>query len=309
MRIVSLSPSATEIVHALGVGDSLVGRSHACDFPEQVLGLPEVTRLDADSSRVHLRGRILATLRPDLVLTEGSEDEALVDYEEVSAVVAGMPRETTLVASAPLSIEGIFHSVSTIGAFTETETEALGLVELLRERMLALDLAVRTRRRRVVVLEALDPPRAAGRWVPEMVRRAGGWELLGREGEPALTVSWQQVRDVEPEVIIVALRDADASAAVDALRSAALPPWFDELEAVREGAFFAVDGHGLFARPGPRVVDGIAALAELFEPELFADAGPVASWLPLPPLGIAGAGPGTGRPRPATDRGRPARGT
>lgn len=289
MRIVSLTPSATEIVYALGLADQLVGRSHACDFPAEVVDVPVVTVLDAARPERHLDGALLARLEPDLILADGSEDEPIVDYAEVSAFVGGLPREVTLVALAPQTIEGILNSVSTVGAYTEAEYEAVGLVEVLRERLASVDQAgLGSDRRRVAVLEGLDPLLSAGRWVPEMVRRAGGWELLGREGEPSARTSWDALREVEPEVLILALREGDAAAAATALASAPLPTWFDELEAVREGAFFAVDGRGLFARPGPRVIEGIAVLAELLEPEIFAGTGPVEAWMPLVPLGVAG---------------------
>ena len=297
MRIVSLTPSATEIVYALGLGDKLVGRSHACDHPEEVVEVPVVTVLDPALPERHLDGALLARLEPDLVLTDGSDDEPIVDYAEVSAVVGGLSREVTLVALAPQTIEGILNSISTVGAYTEAEYEAVGLLEILRERLAAVDQAgPGLATRRVAVLEGLDPLLSAGRWVPEMVRRAGGWELLGREGEPSARTSWEALREVEPEVLVLALREGDAAAAARALASAPLPAWFDELEAVRDGAFFAVDGRGLFARPGPRVIEGIAVLAELLEPEVFAGTGPVEAWMPLAPVGVAG----TPRPdRPA----------
>lgn len=289
MRIVSLVPSATEIVYALGLGEDLVGRSHACDYPEDVVDLPVVTVDDPAAPERHLDGTLLAALEPDLVLTDGSEDAPLVDYAEVSAIVGGLERDVTLVALAPETIEGILNSISTVGAYTEAEYEAVGLVEILRERLAAVERgSVGPDTRRVVVLEGLDPLLGAGRWVPEMVRRAGGWELLGREREPSVVTSWSQLREVEPEVLILALRDADAAGAARALETAVLPQWFDELEAVREGEFFAVDGHGLFSRPGPRVIEGVAVLAELLEPEIFAGAGPVEAWLPLAPMGVAG---------------------
>ena len=297
MRIVSLTPSATEIVYALGLGDKLVGRSHACDHPEEVVEVPVVTVLDPAVPERRLDGALLARLEPDLVLTDGSDDEPIVDYAEVSAVVGGLSREVTLVALAPQTIEGILNSISTVGAYTEAEYEAVGLLEILRERLAAVDHAgLGLTTRRVAVLEGLDPLLSAGRWVPEMVRRAGGWELLGREGEPSARTSWEALREVEPEVLVLALREGDAAAAARALASAPLPAWFDELEAVRDGAFFAVDGRGLFARPGPRVIEGIAVLAELLEPEVFAGTGPVEAWMPLAPVGVAG----TPRPdRPA----------
>ncbi len=289
MRIVSLVPSATEIVYALGLGDYLVGRSHACDYPPEVSAVPVVTLDDPDTPERGVDAALLAALEPDLVLTDGSEDDPPVDYAQISAVVGGLKRDTTLVALAPQTVEGILNSVSTVGAYTEAEYEAVGLVEVLRERLAAVErTGYDPDTRRVVVLEGLDPLLGAGRWVPEMVRRAGGWELLGREGEPSPVTTWDQLREVEPQVLILALRDADAGGAARALESVPLPAWFDELEAVREGEFFAVDGHGLFARPGPRVIEGIAVLAELLQPEIFADAGPVEAWLPLAPMGVAG---------------------
>lgn len=288
MRIVSLAPFATEIVFALGLGEQLVGRTHACDFPAETAEVPVLTVLDPDLPECRLDSASLAALEPDLVLTDGSEDDPLLDYGTVSAIVGSIVRETTLVALAPHTLEGILNSISTVGAYTEAEYEAVGLVELLRERLDRVGSGPAGMARRVVVLDSLEPPRAAGRWVPEMVRRAGGWELLGREGEPSAVTSWERVRDVEPAVLVLALRDTDAAGAEAALRTAALPAWFDSLRAVRDGEFFAVDGHGLFGRPGPRVFEGVAVLAELLFPEVFAGAGPVESWLPLAPVGLAG---------------------
>lgn len=289
MRIVSLTPSATEIVFALGLGDELVGRTHECDYPSEALDVPVVTLRDPDLPARRLDRALLAMLEPDLVLTDGSEDDPVVDYGEVSDAVGSMAQETTLVALAPHTIEGILNSVSTVGAYTESEFEAVGLVEMLRERLGAVGLGQGPETRRVVVIENLEPLLAAGGWVPEMVRRAGGWELLGREGEPSAPTTWEQVREVEPQVLVLALRDTDAAGAEAALESVALPPWFDELLAVRDGEFFAVDGRGLFVRPGPRVVEGIAVLAELCFPEIFAGAGPVGAWRPLAPIGIVDA--------------------
>jgi iron complex transport system substrate-binding protein len=288
MRIVSLTPSATEIVFALGLGDELVGRTHRCDHPAAVHDVPVVTVEDLEAPGRTLDGTLLAKLEPDLVLTDGSEERPVVDYGEVSDIVGAMARETTLVALAPHTVEGILNSISTVGAYTESEFEAVGLVEMLRERLGAIDLGHGLETRRVVVLDSLRPLQAAGRWVPEMVRRAGGWELLGREGESPAPTTWQQVREVDPQVLVLALRDTNAAGAEAALASVVLPPWFDELLAVRDGEFFAVDGAGLFARPGPRVIEGIAVLAELCYPEVFAGAGPVEAWRPLAPIGLAG---------------------
>jgi iron complex transport system substrate-binding protein len=287
MRIVSLLPSATEIVFALGLGEELVGRTHLCDQPEDVADIPVVTTardggLDLD---------LLVRLEPDLVIAGGPTAQALGGQQLREAL---RPRgiEPSIVSLEPRSVEGIFNSIVSVGAFAEAEDEAIGLVELCRERLGELENGILERRlegiasRRAVVLEALAPPVQSGFWVPELVRRAGGWELLGREGEEPEPTSWQQVRDVDPEVIVLALAGHDAMQAAARLTSADLPSWFDDLAAVRDGQLFAVDGAGLLLRPGPRIVDAVAILAELFDPEGFAGAGPEGAWIPLGPLGI-----------------------
>ena len=311
MRIVSLLPSATEIVFALGLGDQLVGRTHACDYPAEVSDVPVVTSdaglAQSTSREVHERvsaalhrsdslyrldTALLAKLEPDLVLTQDLCDVCAVSYPEVTAAVRAMGGDTTVVSLEPHSIEGILNTIATVGAYTEAEDEAVGLVEILRERLAVLENGILERRlqgiasRRAVVLEWLDPPFSAGHWVPEMVRRAGGWELLGEEGERSKQTTWDRVREVQPEVIVLALCGYDAMRAAEELGRAHLPPWFDELDAVREGEFFAVDGSGLFSRPGPRVIDGIAVLAELFDPETFGGTLPSDAWIPLGPLGL-----------------------
>jgi iron complex transport system substrate-binding protein len=202
-----------------------------------------------------------------------------------------LPPDVNVVSLEPESIEGIFNAISTVGAFAEAEEEAVGLLELLRERLGGIENRVLERRlagippRRVVVLEWLDPPFTSGHWIPEMVRRAGGWDLLGREGGASAATTWQAVREVEPEQIVLALCGLDAEGAAAEFGRTDLPAWFPRLEAVREGELFAVDGGGLFSRPGPRVVEGIALLAELFDPEGFAGTAPATAWVPLTALG------------------------
>ena len=298
MRIVSLQPSATEIVFALGLGDWLVGRSHRCDHPEEVVDIPVVTSIGpmhgsaafgADDVRVDLK--LLATLEPDLVLTAAGGGAAS-DAQAVRDGLRARGLETSVVGLDPRSLEGIFNSISTVGAFVEAEDEAIGLVELLREQLGRLENGVLERRlegiasRRTIILESVEPPVGAGLWVPELVRRAGGWELLGREGEDPEATSWERVREVDPEVLVLALRGCDASAAARRVQTTALPSWFDELGAVRDGACYAVDGQGLILRPGPRIIEAIAVLAELLDPEGFSGAGPAGAWIPLGPLRI-----------------------
>jgi iron complex transport system substrate-binding protein len=307
MRIVSLLPSATEIVFALGLGDELVGRTHECDYPAEAASVPVVTAdvggTAAASSReindrvadsIHGGSSIysldldaLAAAKPDLILTQELCTVCAVSYRDVAEAVKQLESEATIVSLEPTSLEGILNTISTVGAMAEAEDEAVGLIEVLRERLAAVENAVLERRlaglapRRVVLLEWLDPPFASGHWVPEQVRRAGGWDLLGRIGEPAVETTWEDVRDVEPEqiMLIPCGFDADRTAAEWRAGRPGRPSWVEDLAAVRKGEVYALDGSSYFSRPGPRVVDGVALLANLFDATIGVESAPEGSWL------------------------------
>lgn len=299
VRIVSLLPSATEICFALGLGDELVGRTHECDYPPEAADIPVLTAdvgavatatsreiNDRVAASVHggesiyrLDVGALAAADPDLILTQDLCDVCAVSYRDVAAAVQLAGTDSEIVSLEPTSIEGILNSISTVGAYAEAEDEAVGLIELLRERLARIENRVLERRlaglppRRVVSLEWLDPPFAAGHWVPEQVRRAGGWDLLGSNGQPARETTWESVRDVEPEMLLLMPCGFDAARSAEEWRAGrdARPTWLQDLDAVRSGEVYAVDGSAYFSRPGPRVVDGIALLAEIFDPGEFAD--------------------------------------
>jgi iron complex transport system substrate-binding protein len=307
MRIVSLLPSATEIVFALGLGDELVGRTHECDYPPEAVDIPVMTADMGDLAHTTSRlidERVSASIgggspiyrldfealraaRPDLILTQELCKVCAVSYQDVVRAVADLATEVTVVNLEPASVEGIFNTISTVGAMAEAEEEAVGLVEVLRERLASIENRVLERRlegepaRRVVCLEWLDPPFAAGHWVPEQVRRAGGWELLGTAGEPSRQTSWERVRDVEPEQLMLMPCGFDAWRTAEEWQRAERPSWVDDLRAVAAGELYALDGSAYFSRPGPRVVDGIALLAELLDPGNFLDEAPAGAWLPL----------------------------
>ena len=307
MRIVSLLPSATETVFALGLGDELVGRTHECDYPPQAASVPVMTsdtgaEPGATSRRIHdrVRGQLhggsaiyrldevaLAAAEPDLILTQELCDVCAVSYREVSEAVRRIDAEISVVSLEPRSIEGILNTISTVGAMADAEDEAVGLVEILRERLGAIENRVLERRlagaapRRVVCLEWLDPPFAAGHWVPEQVRRAGGWELLGLEGERSVETAWDAVREVDPEQLLLIPCGLDAEATLSEWARSPKPDWFDELRAVRDGEVHALDGSAYFSRPGPRVIEGVGLLAEVMDPDGFLDEAPPRGWIPL----------------------------
>ena len=297
MRIVSLLPSATEIICALGLGDQLVGVSHRCDYPPEIAGVAIVTRPrsgraietaaatpDDELGPSELDRAALLAAGPELIVFR--EGGAGPDSRALEAALIGAESTPTLIALDPIAIEGIFHSMTTIGAMTESEDDAIELLEELREEIGEIEQGVVARHdqgfrpKRVVVLEGFAPLLASGRWVPEQVRRAGGWDLLGREGEPSSMTTWEAVRDVDPEMLVLAPAGQTLLEAQAAWRGLQKPEFWEDLEAVRRGQVFFVEPV-YFCRPGPRVVDGVAMLAEIFDPEGFVDTSPPDSWMPL----------------------------
>jgi iron complex transport system substrate-binding protein len=311
MRIVSLLPSATEIVCAIGLEDELVGVTHECDWPPSVVGLPVVTRdagaaasegvtptsreihdrvtaaVHGGSSLYALDADALRALEPDLVLTQELCRVCAVGYEEVNAVVRRIEADIQVVSLEPTSIEGIFHTITTVGAMAEVEDAAIDLVESLRERLGAVERRVAERRDaghrppRVVALEWLDPPFSVGHWVPEQIRRAGGWDLLGVDGAKARETTWDAVADVDPELLFLMPCGYHLAETVAEWSRTPKPVWLPDLPAAHRGAIVAVDGSAYFSRPGPRVIDGIELLAEVMDPAGFVDIAPPASWTPV----------------------------
>ena len=271
MRIVSLLPAATEIVWALGLEDDLVGVSHACDFPPGVVGRPVATRPSSGA----VDGAALAALRPDLVFAgAGPRDWDLGPH--VAVVVLD-----------PASLEGIFHAIATVGAMTDAEDEAVGLVEILRERLADVEEIAAERRDeghhapRVVALDRLDPLSSVGLWLPEQIRRAGGWEVLGSDGEPSRPAMWEAIADVDPEMLLLVPHGMHLGEVTRAWSATPRPPFWSEIQAVRLGRVLALDASAYFSRPGPRVIDGIEILAEIFDPAAFVDLAPAGSWVPV----------------------------
>jgi iron complex transport system substrate-binding protein len=294
MRIVSMLPSATEIICALGLSDQLVGISHRCDYPQEIEGVAVVTRprsVDAGAAPARddelgpseLDRPALLAAAPDLIIIR--EGGAGPGHREIEAALVGVENSPEIVALDPITLEGIFHSITTIGAMTESEDDSIELLEALREEIGEIDgvLAQRggaLRPKRVVVLEGLAPLMASGRWVPEQVRRAGGWDLLGRDGEPASPTSWEAIRDVDPEMLFFSPAGQNLRQAQKLWPSVERPEFWAELEAVRRGQVFFVDSV-YFSRPGPRVVDGVGMLAEILDPEAFVGTAPEDGWTPL----------------------------
>jgi len=307
MRIVSLLPSATEIVCALGLSRQLVGVTHECDWPPQAVGKPVMTRpviaagLTSATIDRHVRAAVAAgsppydldegalrRARPDLILTQSLCAVCAPSRDTVEEVARSIGPDVTVVSLDPTSLEGIFNSISTVAAMTETERRPIALLGRLRGRLRRIEERVERSRAaghqplRVIGLEWLDPPMVVGHWVPEQIRRAGGWDLLGREGEPSVRTTWRQIRDLEPDMLLLMPCGFDLAGTVRELGRMRRPTFWSEIVAVERQNVIALDGSAYFSRPGPRVVDGIAMLAEIFDPSRFVDASPPMSWEPVP---------------------------
>jgi iron complex transport system substrate-binding protein len=282
VRIVSLAPAGTEIVVALGLDDELVGVGHRASaaglVPAPFVTRPATGPRHADALDIDA----FLAADPDLVLV-GSGDDGGIDARRLQDVLGGRASPSVL-SIAPGSVEGVLNAIVAVGAMTEAEDEALGVVEDLRERLKVLEEVVLGRRDhgfrppRAVVLDAVDPPRSAGRWVPDQVRLAGGWELLGQAGEPSRSTTWAAIEDIDPEVLVLLPGGLPVRDGAAAWASAPRPDGWLELRAVRDRRVHVVDG-GAFATAGPRIIDGIEILAELFDPAAFDGMAPPDTWL------------------------------
>ena len=281
MRLVSLLPAATEILLALGLEEELVGITHRCEVPATGEEPAVLTRTGSGGGDA-LDAPALVETDPDLVIV-GPGDDGSIGTRLVDAAFADVTVRPSVLTIAPASVEGVLNAIAAVGAMTEAEDEALAVVEGLRERLKALEDIVIGRRDggfrppRLVVLDPADPPVMPGRWVPDQVRLAGGWELLAQDGARPEPTTWDSVRDVDPELLVLVPDGLPLPEAVRAWEAAPRPEGWAELRAVREDRVFVVDG-GALLLAGPRVVDGIEILAELIDPSAFDGMAPTASW-------------------------------
>lgn len=290
-RIVSLLPSTTEIVCALGLEDALVGMTHECDYPPTVAGKPRLTasrishetmssreidhavraQLGGHESIYQLDETKLKALQPDLILTQELCDVCAVSYKTVQQAARVLEAEARVVSLEPTTIADIFANIRTVGELTGRATEADEVVNRLAARLdgIAAALADVKHRPRTLMLEWLEPPFAPGHWVPEQVAIAGGDASFGYAGQPSRTTTAEAIRVYEPEVIVLIPCGYYKEDILHALPGARLPEGWHDLPAVQNNQVWAVDATAYFSRPGPRVVDGVEILACILHPEIF----------------------------------------
>jgi iron complex transport system substrate-binding protein len=280
VRICSLLPSATEIVGRLGLADCLVGVSAECNWPPGVRDLPVVTSSRVDSASLAsgeidaavrqavaddtplyaIDADVLEELRPDVIVTQDLCAVCAVSSGDVATLC---PTSARIVSLDPRTLEGIAESVELLGRELGVADrggavagEFRATIEAMRRQTEELP------RKRVFVAEWLDPPFAAGHWVPEMVAAAGGEEVLGRPGQPSFATTWERVREAEPDLIVLAPCGFDVARADREAENLALP-----------APSVAVDADMYYSRPAPSVAEGIRQLAFLLHPEAVADPG------------------------------------
>ena len=290
MRVVTLLPSATEIVCALGAEDNLVGVSHSCDYPASVRQLPRLTSTHVPYTassdvidtyvREHLTGHEalydldvegLKQAAPDVVVSQALCDVCAVATGDVLDAIHSLPSKPTLVDLEPNTLDEVLDDIRRVGAALNASGEAAEVLSGLQRRR--EEVAERTAtipevdRPRVAFLEWLIPPFNGGHWNPELVEIAGGIDLLGAPGKPSSTQDWQTIVEAEPDVIFIACCGFDTDRALEDVAEISQTDAWQRLPAARDGLVFVTDGD-YFSCPGPRLIDGLEILAHALHPDV-----------------------------------------
>jgi iron complex transport system substrate-binding protein len=283
MRIASLVPSATEMLFALGLGDSVVAVTHECDFPAQARALPHLTRtvlgeglnareIDTAVKTTVGEGRALyeldeerlAELAPDLIVTQAICDVCAVSYEDVLEVAARLPSRPRVLQQDPSTLGEMLEDVIRLGEATGLESEAHLVRSELEGRLASVRAAVSgARTPRVITLEWLDPPFVGGHWIPEMISIAGGEDVAGPPGLKSPEVAWGALSGLGPDVVIA----MPCGWYVSESHDQAIEHW-DWIAKLGASRVYAVDAASTFSRPGPRLVDGVELLGHILHPDL-----------------------------------------
>jgi iron complex transport system substrate-binding protein len=302
MRIVSLLPSSTEILYALGLGDSVVGVTHECDFPPGVAGKPALIKpridphappaeIDRQVRELVSRGEsiyaidadLLASLKPDLILTQDLCHVCAASPDDLATALTRFQKPPRILTLTPHSLDDVWQDIVRVGHATNTVQEAEALAANLKKRVARVETVAKqaAHRPRVLCLEWLEPLYVAGHWVPEMVARTGGEDVLGKPCEPSFTVTSEEIAKTDAEIILIMLCGYSAAKNAAEFNAMQIPESWQRLPAWRERKIFAVDANSYFSRPGPRLADGVEILARLLHPSLFHEELPTETYTKL----------------------------
>jgi iron complex transport system substrate-binding protein len=289
MRIVSLLPSATEILFALGLDAEVVGVSYDCDFPPQVSqrrvvvdsripqGLPslEIDRrvreyVERGESLYIVNAEALRELSPDLVVTQDLCLVCAASPDDLAAVLANFEKRPRVLSLNPRNLRDVWDDISRVASETSREHAAKKLLAEIEQRLHALKGQVEkiSMRPRVAFVEWLEPFYVGGHWVPEMVALAGGEDIFGKVGSPSFRVELKDIIAAAPDIIVVAPCGYDAEQARKEYRATTFRSEWDAIPAVRNHRVYSFEANAYASRPGPRLVTGVEALAKIFHPEI-----------------------------------------
>lgn len=290
-RVVSLIASSTEIVHALGFGDLMVGRSHECDYPENVKALPQVTspKFKTDGSSHEIDEQIrkivqeglsvyrvdadkLNELKPDIIITQTQCEVCAVSEEDVKEAVCKLiESKPEIVSLHPNRLGDVWADIRRVAQALGDAERGEELVSSLRKRVMTIYMKMATigKYPKVGYIEWIDPIFVGGNWMPELVEMAGGQNLFGKVGEHSPVMKWEEVVSANPEVLVVCPCGFDLQRTREEMRHFISKPEWRQLRAVQEGRVYLADGNQFFNRPGPRLVESLEILAEMFHPTVF----------------------------------------
>jgi iron complex transport system substrate-binding protein len=287
MRICSLLPSATETLYALGAGSQVAGVTFECDFPPEAsskrvvvrtrlrssLNAAEIDRqvnefVARGESLYEVDGEAIEAIQPDLIITQDLCHVCAASPGDLASSLQALPHAPEILSLNPQSLADVWNDIEKIGDAARCGRQARRLVQELKDRTAAVERAAALSPAwpRVACLEWLDPPFAAGHWVPEMVACAGGADVLGRAAKPGYRTTWEAVLKAKPEVIFIMPCGYDLRHAMEEFSRMDLPDGWEALPAARDERVFVVDASGYFSRPGPRLAGGVEILAGVIHP-------------------------------------------
>jgi iron complex transport system substrate-binding protein len=289
MQICSFLPSATEILYALGVGESVSGVTFECDYPPEARQKPiivdtlihgSLTPQEIDQavrSQVAAGGSLyfvdlpkLKAIEPDVVVTQDLCHVCAISESDLAKAISELPSRPQVISLTPHTLEQVLQSIDTVGAAIGRQTEAKALVDGLRRRIERVKRNVgQERPPRVLCLEWLSPLFQGGHWIPEMVTVAGGDAVLAIPGEKSTCISWEQVLESDPEVVVVMPCGFHLKEAITQYRNTCFPQDWMSVSAVKNRRVYAVDGTAYFSRPGPRLVTGLEILQAILRVDSF----------------------------------------
>ena len=290
MRVLSLIASSTEIIHSLGCGDKLIGRSHECDYPPSVVDLPYCTepRFNVVGSSIEIDNRVksilqealsvyrideqkLIELSPDLIVTQSQCDVCAVSLSDVENAVSKMlDKNPQIVSLEPNQLSDIWDDIQKVASALNVKEKGDSLVSAMRERINTLSRMVgNLERRTVACIEWVEPLMAAGNWVPELVEIAGGINLFGLKGKHSPWMEFEDLIDKDPDIIIIMPCGYDINKSREEMETLKNFPEWINLKAVQDGGVYLTDGNQYFNRPGPRLVDSLEILIEIIHLDKF----------------------------------------